>query len=366
MIVAIVASLFAASSCAGSDGQSVDPLGRLIARQEPIFPRANGTDTWEVVVCRVPVGITDPMYAPINDRMSDDASAIVDSLAPVSDYFDRWSGNRYDVRFVAAESEVSILTTETSEQCVERALAASSPDAEGVLVVADAQHDVDQEGGRGTPGTECVAECSAKVTGRAVYVGAADFMGDREAGVPLDLVEHELGHALDWPHSGMSIGSLESGSYDSPYDLMSNSAASWQSNPSLRDGPGILVVNLLSVGWITREQVDVWSPRDRQRSVNVVSRSSSNAEDPKMIVVPVDENSFFTLEFVSADGDDSFHTDDFVIAHRIEIRGGSGFDRRQFVVSPELRPGDAWTTDDFEIRIESIDGTNATLTLTAR
>lgn len=354
VVLLSVASVFVIGvvGCGARDPQvRPDPVERLLAVAEPVVQRANGKDTWEVVVCRVPRGVTDPLYAELDDRMERDAVEIVDLLRPVSDYYDRWSGGRYALRFVAAANDVSILSTETSQQCVDRALDGSSGDTEGVLVVADAQHAENAEGGRGGPGSSCDDDCSAKSTRRYVYVGASDFMSVWGSEPPLDLIEHELGHGLDWPHSSLTADGLDGVVYDSPYDLMSNSAASRETDETLRHGPGILVVNLLAAGWVDPERVVRWRPGDDTRVVELAARSDRSSSDVMMVSLIVDESSFYSIEMVGASGDDAFHESDFVLIHRVEITDGSGFDRRQYLVSGELRVGDAWTGNGFAVRV---------------
>ena len=110
-----------------------------------------------------------------------DADFVVDRIgAGVGAYWAAVSHGAYRPTFHAGGT-VEIDAGETSEQCIERALARSSRRADGVLVVADAQHAADQPGGRSTPGSwlSCTDVCSAAETGRYVYVGANDFQPDR-------------------------------------------------------------------------------------------------------------------------------------------------------------------------------------------
>jgi hypothetical protein len=168
---------------------------------------------------------------------------------------------------------------------------------------------------------------------------------------PLDLVEHELGHGLDWPHSSLSAESLDGVVYDSPYDLMSNSAASRETDATLRHGPGILVVNLLAVGWIDPERVVRWWPDDDSRVIDIVSRSRLSSSESIAVAVPIDGTTFASVELLEATGDDAFHGGDFVLVHRIEVVGAAGFDRRQYLVSGELREGEEWSGDGFRVRV---------------
>ena len=51
----------------------------------------------------------------------------------------------------------------------------------------------------------------------------------------MDLIEHEIGHALGWPHSGYDESAPNP--TQSALDVMSNSAAPRDVHPDRRDGP---------------------------------------------------------------------------------------------------------------------------------
>ena len=345
-LVVLLTGAIMVVGCGGSESEA-DPLGALIDTSRPSL--AAGEDVWDVTVCHVPIGVRDPLYADIDARMTRTAADIVEVLAPVSDYFDRVSGGAYRLRLVPSANDVSISVDETSQQCVDRALAQSS--ADGVIVVSDAQHDESADGGRGGPGTVCAGACPASETGRYVYVGAADFMSPDDSDVPFDLVEHELGHGLDWPHSSRSREGLDGVIYDSPYDLMSDSAAPREFDASLRHGPGVLAINLVASGWIERDRV---AEMAESGVVILGPRSEIDGNEPLLVVLPLDVDSMLTVEFVSATGDDAFHHSDFVVVHRIDDISRGGFLRRQFLVSPELRAGDSWTGDGYSVTVVSI------------
>ncbi len=67
--------------------------------------------------------------------------------------------------------------------------------------------------------------------------------------------------------------------------------------------------------------------------------------------VPIDGTTFASVELVEATGDDAFHDGNFVLVHRIEVVGAAGFDRRQYLVSGELREGEEWSGDGFTVRV---------------
>jgi hypothetical protein len=345
-LVVLLTGAIMVVGCGGTESD-VDPLGALIDTSRPGL--AAGEDVWDVTVCHVPIGVQDPLYADVDARMTRTAADIAEVLAPVSEYFDRASGGAYRLRLVPSTNDVSISVDETSRQCIDRALAQSSSD--GVIVVGDAQHDESADGGRGGPGRTCSGACPASETGRYVYVGAADFMSPNDSDVPFDLVEHELGHGLDWPHSSRSREGLDGVVYDSPYDLMSDSAAPRLVDASLRHGPGVLAINLVASGWIERDLV---AEMAESGAVTLGPRSEIGGSDPLLVVLPLDEDSMLSVEFVTAAGDDAFHGSDFVVVHRIDDISLGGFLRRQFLVSPELRVGDSWTGDGYSVTVVSI------------
>lgn len=183
-----------------------------------------GDDPWEVFICHVPADTQSIVYAGLPLRRSlraDQIAAILNQK--VSAYFETLSHGAYRPQF-SAGGEVTIAATDEPQACVDRALAAASKRAHGVIAIADAEHNPNQEGGFANPGSECARPpCLASLTRRSAYLGAADFSPDWGDRPPMDLIEHEIGHALAWPHSGYDE------SFDEPtrsaLDVMSNSAA---------------------------------------------------------------------------------------------------------------------------------------------
>jgi hypothetical protein len=112
----------------------------------------------------------------------------------------------------------------------------------------------------------------------------------------MDLIEHEMGHALGWPHSGFDESKSEP--ERSALDVMSNSAAPRTVRPDRRDGPGTLAINLLAAGWLPRSAVAV-IPRS---GATVVLSPSGGESGTRLAVVGLDDRSFLTVELLSADG----------------------------------------------------------------
>lgn len=314
-----------------------------------------GIDPWEVVVCHIPIFTSDEIFEPSLERMSLSSSEIVKRLTPVVSYFKRHSYGRYQPVF-SAGLDVTISDTETSEDCVERALDQSGPEVRGVMVIADAEHGADEFGGWGTPGVGCTVSCSARDTRRSAYAGAGDFMDYWNGDSPLDLVEHEIGHALDWPHSTTSASNSGQELYDSALDLMSDSSAPRMVISTKRHGPGTLAINLYAARWFDDEHLQIL---DRSRRVNTKVQLLATDTDlsilgTRFIVIADGVNSFLTVELIAARGDNAHLKFDAVAIHRITVAGTSGVDRQQIVIDGDMQDGDKWTRDGLNVDVLSI------------
>src|SRR4029079_14252654 len=123
----------------------------------------------------------------------------------------------------------------------------------------DAGDDEGRPGGFGNPGAEYAKPpCPATTTQRSAYVGASDFSPDWGDRPPMDLIEHEIGHALGWPHSGYdaSLPVPE----QSALDVMSNSAAPRDVLPDRRDAPDTLAIDRFSAGWLPASALALVAP----------------------------------------------------------------------------------------------------------
>jgi len=314
-----------------------------------------GVDVWEVVICRVPVGVADPTYEPSTLRLESSATEISGELDAVVDYFERWSRGRYRPVFRAG-SDVSIDDDESNQDCVDRALDVSASDVDGVLVVADAQHRETVPGGWGRPGRPCVMDCPASLTRRAVYVGAADFMAEESP--PLDLVEHEMGHALDWPHSNLSDDSADRGEYDSPFDLMSDSSAGRNADATVRHAPGPLAIHLHAAGWLAVDEV---VEVDSSVTVDMVPADSVEP-GVRLIVVPLGD-SFWTVEAIADRGDNAHLDRTQVVVHRVNLATSAetGVARRQTVVASGLVEGSTHAGDRSSVTVTAVEGERWTI-----
>ena len=251
------------SLAATADGDEPDAV-RLLLSSSADHQHLSG-DRFEVWVCSVPLDTTDPTYQPSSLRLPLEPGQLAEVITrQVPDYFDDLSQGRYRPTFFAG-GEVSMSATDSPTDCVNAALDASQNSSTGVLAVATAEQRASVSGGFGTAGVGCkpsiFQRCSARDTRRAAYVGASDFHPDWGERPPLDLVEHEIGHTLGWPHSG----DVPADSYASDLDVMSNSAAPREADSTRRDGQGTLAVNQLAAGWLPAADVLLAQDSDRFR-----------------------------------------------------------------------------------------------------
>src|SRR4029079_9437611 len=158
----------------------------------------------------------------------------------------------------------------------------------------DAGDDEGRPGGFGNPGAVCAKPpCAATATRRSAYVGASDFSPDWGDRPPMDLIEHEIGHAIGWPHSGydQSLPVPE----QSALDVMSNSAAPRDVLPDRRDAPDTLAINRLSAGWFPVSAVAVV----RAEGSTVTLAASNSTSGTRLAVIPLDDRRFITVELLT-------------------------------------------------------------------
>ena len=331
------------------DSEAVNTMVRTEAQFGDI---ALGSDPWEVVVCQIPQDTTDPIFDPNAVRLNLSSGDIVAELDPVIAYFSRWSHGQYQPNFTAVDG-VSISAEEKSDLCVERALDQASPTTRGVMVIANAQHSETAVGGWGRPGSPCEKNCSAKSTRRAVYIGASDFTPFWKGNPPLDLVEHEMGHALDWPHSSTSVDNFGNGVYDSDIDVMSNSAAPRDFNADIRNAPGPLGINLYLSHWLNDNNVALLE--NGTTSFDLVATSTDLAVDGlRLVLVPLNNSTVVSVELLQASGDNQHLLDDRVVIHQIESAGETGFERRQTVLDADLQSGESWSDGKVDISVKQV------------
>jgi len=337
-----------------------EAMNTMIQTKSQFGDIALGADLWEVVICQIPRDTTDSIFEPSDERLNLSSADIVNELGPVVDYFVRWSNGRYSPKFTAAK-EVSISADEKSDVCVDRALDQSVNSTRGVLVIANAQHTETAVGGWGRPGSSCAESCSARLTHRAVYIGASDFMPYWKGDPPLDLIEHEMGHALDWPHSSTSVDNFGNGVYDSDIDVMSNSAAPRDINSDARNAPGALGINMYLAGWLDRFNVAFLE--NGTKSFELVATNTELVVDGlRLVLVPLNNSTVISIEVIGASGDNRHLLHDRVVIHQIEVAGETGFERRQTVLDADLLTGKSWSDEKVEIKVKQVVTTNSLTT----
>jgi hypothetical protein len=275
-----------------------------------------GDDPWQVFVCHVPPEAQSVYYVGLPLRLDLRPDAITTILSErVTDYFDRLSHGAYHPVF-SVGGEVTIASTDEPQACVDKALADVGDKAHGVFVVADAEHNATQPGGSANAGSPCATPpCPASTTRRFVYVGAADFSSDWAGDPPMDLIEHELGHALGWPHSGSAETAGDP--HTSALDVMSNSAAPRMTEPERRDAPDTLAINRLAAGWLPQSAVEDVPPAGSSLTL----QPSAGTSGTRLAVIALDDHRFLTVELLVAEGFDSHLPASGVAVHLVDTGG---------------------------------------------
>ena len=255
-----------------ANGDDHDPLG-LIADHRFARSYSLGTDTWEVWVCDVADGDL-PVDA------ADTATLLNREITP---YFSWLSGGRYRPEFVAGGVVEADLTHKSQRagdyECEDRVAEVSEGGTQGAVIVLDKDEVVSSGGAGRRPGSDVdgmltVSAGTFPDNGRAIRLSAetvlpvSAYCSDcrHPNHVYLDVVAHELGHALDWPHSfgGNRPETREAlrdigiyvDEYDNPMDMISGSPPGWELR---RNGlvAGTIAVNRYAAGWIDADDVAV-------------------------------------------------------------------------------------------------------------
>lgn len=319
---AVTACVVLVAACGGDSQEATLPNTRsaplpfaLEALVAATSWRTAGSDTFEVWVCEVAEGATDPIYAGLPLRLDLTPDGIIEAVAEgAADYFDALSDGAYHPEFVVG-GVAELGVNDPPQTCIDQAIEGAAADVNGVLVVANAEHGSDQPGGFANASGRCVQPpCSVAESRRYVYMGASDFHPDWGDAPPLDLLEHELGHAIGWYHSGIG----DDGAYLSSLDVMSNNAARRSTDPELRDAQGTLALNLLMAGWL--EPGQVWTAPIAGGAVTLAPNTSDT--NVSLVVLPIDHDHFVTVELLTADGLNSHLPESGLAVHMVTLANG--------------------------------------------
>ncbi len=347
-----VLGLLSTAACAGNGGTSGRPASSpafddVVALATAGSWRSVGEDVIEVWVCHVPPDSTAEVYGGLPLRRPLTPQHLTDTIAAgVAGYFEAISHGTYHPVLVAG-GEVTMSRDDRPQDCVDRAIAGAGAATRAVLAVADAEHAPGQPGGFGTGGDPCGAPCSVADSRRAAYVGAADFAPEWGDDPPLDLVEHEIGHTLGWVHSGVDAA----GDYLSALDVMSNSAAPRDIDPSRRDGPDTLAVERVVAGWLPAVAVVVAGTS----GTDVTLAPSTGNVGTRLLVLPVDESTFLAVESLPLGGYDAHLANGGIAVHRVRLDGGALRPLEPLVgvapFSSLLAPGATFTSDGWTLSV---------------
>lgn len=286
-------------------------LVRLVADAEQYRWITTGDDLIEVWVCHVPDDTEAGIYAGLPLRLPLTAKEVTDIVrSSVPQYFETISHGLYRPVFRVG-GEVTMDAADQPRDCIAEAVEQAGVDAQGLFLVADAEHGSTQPGGFGDVGRECVFDtCAVSVTARAAYIGASDFHPDWGDVKPMDLVQHEIGHLLGWGHNA-----VDGSTYLSALDVMSNSAAPRDVDPDRRDGPDTIALNRLFAGWLPDGAVWV-APA---AGGSIVLAPSTGESGTRLAVVSVSATELLTVELLTADGYNDHLPADGIAVHRVVV-----------------------------------------------
>jgi hypothetical protein len=248
--------------------------------------RGLGVDRIGVWVCRVPLTTTNPFYASAGlSRTGLDASDMAAyANQTVSPYYQEISRGRYRAQF----EPLGVLDLADDDEpllCLRRARLATGPEYTNVMAFDDLA--------RGWGGVAAYGRFGLP---RLQQRGAVMGIGHVEDNPWFpQVIAHELGHTLGWPHSFVNPAN----EYDNPFDMMSGDAlgqlcdheeflATHQCDP-----PRTLAVNLLASGWIDDHETVVH--RGGSMTATMVGQGRSGLQ---LVMAPDAGNSqvFLTVE----------------------------------------------------------------------
>ncbi len=290
-----------------------------------------GQDRIAVWVCDVPANTVDAQYR--FSLQSGGPTLTVDPTAvavwaqqTVAPYYASVSNGRYRASFTAL-GRIPLGVTDGSNECLDKAVAATGPPYTNVFVT-----DTSTIGnGVGSPGLISSYEPDnffnftkpPVQTQRGFWVG-----GGSTVDLPApNVVIHEIGHTLKWPHSYVD-GFSE---YNNPTDVMSGTPDDgWC---SITTGSGYstlwpciaqntLAFNRFAAGWVDENQVQLQQSGTQAFTFGVPSGGGT-----QMVVAPDpgDSRVMLTLEGRPRIGNDRNFPVEGVVAHIIDQRPGRCF-----------------------------------------
>jgi hypothetical protein len=256
-----------------ADPYEVDPF--VAWREITTIPV--GIHPWEVWRCDIPDVSKSLSTAAVIAGLEDD----------VTDWFEKMSRGRYTPTFVAKGGYAA----PNLYGCVDLGYSPygseGTPDDRGFIGVTE----YGGMQGMGTPGvlhyTNSPPSLRLREGTRRLAVGGLDLRYDGSL-VPypaIDVVVHEMGHALGWPHVPLQ-GSSDP--YTNAGDMMSGL------------GSTTAAVNLYAAGWIDRSEVSLWE--SGRSSFRLGGHLTSRTQ---MVVVPTDDRGvYYTISAPAADYDE--------------------------------------------------------------
>ena len=263
-VAAVLAVFLSASPAFGQSGpmpadwyDNTDPHD-LIGYHQYMTGRTNGFDVWDVWVCD-PIGSSD--YSSLNRFSTYTPRMVVDWLrkrSQIEQYFAWLSDGEYKLRFRVG----GVVTPDMSERsfaeyanfhdrreaCRTQIMTVSGSGHDGLMIVDTTDSFYSTVGSGWSGDAYCNDNCVPyPESGRNIYV---------DGSVWIDSYIHEIGHAIDWPHSFFyKENQRHPNEYTNPMDVMSGSIG-WV---------GTTAINRYAAGWIDPDDVKVWKLGDKSR-----------------------------------------------------------------------------------------------------